>query len=301
MSWLKRILGQKPEEAPVEYPAFSPVTTGCLSQAGWQPGRVCDLAAVEAGLRSAGFPLHAAARRFLTEFHGLELDVPIDGFPEIRGFVHFAPAAALRFMSRAADGKLLSALIPGAVTPVGTASGHTMFLLMNDQGRCFLLDLESTLFAELGATPHAAIEALCDGRNGRVDGQILGQNGRPTGAVLREGDEQRLWGLEQYSDVAAFLPPVSLSPGRRPPTWRPVVKTLQKLISEQGVPKDGLAGVLVTNGGFAFGNGNEPYFVAHCENSLYVRRAAGVQVSGSPPGIPAAVRAGESFPFTPPS
>ena len=56
----------------------------------------------------------------------------------------------------------------------------------------------------------------------------------------------------------------------------------------------------VTCGGFARSPSGQWYFVAHCENSLYVKAKAGFQVTPPPPGIPAQFRTGEVIPFQPP-
>ena len=58
---------------------------------------------------------------------------------------------------------------------------------------------------------------------------------------------------------------------------------------------------LVTCGGFISSPTGQWYFVAHCENSLYVRARAGFQVASPPPGIPSRFRTGEMIPFQMPA
>ena len=102
-----------------------------LATAGWQPGRTCDLAKVEQALQQSGFRLHDAARHLLSEYHGLAVDVPVAGADGIVGFVHFDPEMVLR-MFAPADLPRLAALIPRAACPVGTTSGHTMFVFLDE-------------------------------------------------------------------------------------------------------------------------------------------------------------------------
>jgi len=292
MSWFQRLLGGNPPSQPLE---TVPIEQ-CLSAAGWQPGRTCDLTNVEQALRHAGFPMHAAARHFLAEYHGLAVDVPVAGTDGILGFVHFDPEKVLRFLAPT-DLPRLAALMPKAICPVGTTSGHTMFVFMDEDGKSYLLDMEWTLFAELAGSPAETVQVLCDGRNGRVDSVILDDQGRPTRQMIRGSDEQRYWQVNQSPGVARFLPPVSMSPARRPPTWRAMVRAAEAVLAQGGTPSM----QLVTCGGFCSSWSGQFYFVAHCENCLYVRAKAGFQVSSSPPGIPARFRTGEIFPFQKPA
>jgi hypothetical protein len=247
-------------------------------------------------LRQAGFRLHDVGLRFLGEYYGLKVEVPIAGYDAITGFVHFAPEMVIR-MLRPDDLTRLAALMPASACPIGTTSGHTVFVFMDDQGRSYLLDMEWSLFAALADTPAETVLALCDGRNGRVDSQILDDLGRPTAEVIRAGDERRHWQLDRYPILAPFLPPVSLSPARRPPTWRAMIRAAEQSLSRGGVP----SGLLVTCGGFAAAPSGQPFFVAHCENCLYVRSAAGFRVSAPPPGVPPGLRVGEVIAFQPPA
>jgi hypothetical protein len=186
--------------------------------------------------------------------------------------------------------------MPASACPVGTTSGHTMFVFMDDQGRSYLLDMEWSLFAALADSPSKMVLALCDGRNGRVDSHILDDQGRLTGHVIRVGDERRHWQLSQFPTVAPFLPPLSLSPGLRPPTWRAMVRVAEMSLSQGGTPSR----LLVTCGGFTSGTSGQQFFVAHCENCLYVRSKGGFRVSKPPPGVPSGFRVGEVVAFQPP-
>jgi hypothetical protein len=299
MRFLDRLLGQAVQSSVGGSDSFTETTARVLREAGWTPERRVDLSALPQRLGARNLVLHGAAREFLERFYGLEGSVPIDGFPGINGFVCFKPEAVIRFLDPQQDGAFLAKLISRPAYPVGTTSGHTVFIFMDDRGRSYLLDMEWTLFGELAATPAEAVEALCDGRNGRVDSMILDE-GRPTRQVIRAGNEREFWELDTVPDLRDCLPPVSLSPLRRPPTGRAMVQAAQKLVGSNAIPRSGWPQVLVTCGGFACAPSGQTYFVAHCENSLYVRRKAGFKVSAPPPGIPPDPRVGECLPFTPP-
>jgi hypothetical protein len=263
-----------------------------LSAAGWSSGRVTDLAVTQQQLQQSGFTLHDAARRFLTEYQGLAVDVPITGVERVGGFVHFSPEMVTRLLAPQ-DFQRISDLIPKSACPVGTTGGHTMFIFMDEDGRTYLLDMEWTLFAKLAESHTEMIRVLCDGRNGRVDSSILDDQGRQTRQVIREGAERQHWQLDQFQALARYMPPVSLSPARRPPTWRAMVRAAEAQVAQRGSP----SGILITCGGFASAPNGQMYFVAHCENCLYVRSKAGFLITPPPPGIPAQFRAGEVIPF----
>jgi hypothetical protein len=291
MGWVRRLFGggQTSEPAP-------PATSTHPAGAGLRSGGTGDITAPEHALRQAGFRLHDAGRRFLCEHYGLSIDVPITEAGGITGFVHFAPEMALRLLGPA-DLPRLAALMPKAACPVGTTSGHTVFVFLDEEGRSYLLDMEFDLFAELADTPAEMMQVLCDGRNGRVDGHILDEQGRRTGEMIREGDERRHWRVDKFPAVARYLPAVSLSPCRRPPTWRAMVRAAEQSLADEGFP----ASVMVTCGGFAKSPSGQMFFVAHCENCLYVRSKGGFQVTMPPPGIAPGFRVGEVIPFQPPA
>jgi hypothetical protein len=291
MAWLSRFFGDGRKADSNK----RGTAEACLSGAGWLPGRTCDITALEELLRKAGFRLNDAGRQFLSEYYGLTIDVPITGHEDIKGFVHFAPEMVLRFLRPDALPRL-AALMPASVCPVGTTSGHTVSVFMDDRGRSYLLDMEWSLFAPLANTPADMVLALCDGQNGRVDSQILDDHGRPTGEIIRVGNEKRHWQLDQFPNLTPFLPPVSLSPALRPPTWRAMVRAAEQTLSRGGRPD----GLLVTCGGFTAGPSGQQYYVAHCENCLYVRSRAGFRVSAPPPGISPGFRVGEVIAFQPP-
>lgn len=272
------------------------VEKATMNRCGTKAGGTGDITTVEEALQRSGFQLHDAAAGFLKEYHGLMVDVPITGADDITGFVHFAPEMVLRFVG-AADRPRLGALMPTSACPVGTTGGHTVFVFLDESGESYLLDMEWLLFAELARTPAEIVHTLCDGQNGRVDSYRLDQHGQNTGEVIREGDERRHWQLEYFPGVAAYLPPVSLSPARRPPTWRSMVRSVEPILSQGHSP----AGLMVTCGGFVSSSSGETFFLGHCENSIYVRSKAGFQVSLPPPGIAQGFRVGEIMPFTVPS
>ena len=168
---------------------FSTVTERGLVRAGWREGRHCDISQVQAALASHGFVLHERAKAFLTEFHGLAIDVPINGYPAIQGFVHLDVLWALRFVERK-----VQSLVSKPVCPIGTCSGHSTYVLMAVDGATYLLDSDWTVFAPLAPSGSEALELLCDGRNGRVDSMLLVDE-RPSGHMLRENNERDYWGL----------------------------------------------------------------------------------------------------------
>ena len=195
------------------------------------------------------------------------------------------------------DHPRLARLMPASAIPIGTTGGHTVFVFMDDAGRCYLLDMEWTLFSELAASPDDMVRILCDGRNGRVDSRILDEHGRPTGEMIRGSDERRQWQLNDFPGFAPYLPAQSLSPLRRPPTWRAMIRTAEQLLATGGQATS----IMVTCGGFTASPSGQWFFVAHCENCLYVRARARLQVSGPPPGVSPGFRVGEVIPFQPPS
>ena len=293
MGWLDRFLGAKRALIP-----GPPATTAleCLNSAGWRPGRTCDITVVEQTLRNAGFELHEPARRFLGEYYGLAIDVPISGATGVKGFVHFVPEIVIRQLGPG-DLTRLQSLMPRSACPIGTTSGHTMYLFLDEYGQSYLLDREWSIFAPLAITVDDTVQVLCDGRNGRVDGHILDEQGKPNGEVIRADDERRHWQLDQFSGIERFLPPVSLSPARRPPTWRAMVRVVEQSLANGAEPTS----LMVTCGGIAVSPSGELLFVAHCENCLFVRSKAGFQVSGPPPGIASRLRIGEVIPLQRPT
>lgn len=268
MRWLSRLFG------------------GRQDMAGLRAGGSGDIAALEKRLRKSGFPMHDAGRLFLREYYGLSLDVPIAEVDWIKGFVHFAPEMVLRFLEPS-DVPRLAALMPKSAMPIGTTGGHTMFVFMDDEGRSYLLHMEWDLFAELASTPTEMMHVLCDGRNGRVDSQLLDEFGRPTGEIVREGDERRHWQLDQFPGIAPYLPLVSLSPARRPPTWRAMLRAAEQSMAPGYSPTS----VTVSAGGIFRSKSGQTFFVAQCENCLYVLSQSGIVVRSPVQGV----RVGEVF------
>lgn len=298
MGWFQRLFGsgssaQSPALIPEPEPP-PPTLVPRLVPAGVLAGGRGDIAAAEEALRKAGFRFHDAGRDFLCQHHGQCLNVPITGAQAITGVVHFAPELVLRMLSPA-DFPRLARLMPPTACPIGTTSGHTMYIFMDNLGHSYLLDMEWSLFTELAATPAEMMQVLCEGKNGRVDSVVLDQQGMPTGHWIREGDEHRWWELADFPKIAHYLPPVSLSPGRRPPTWRAMIRSTEKVLAEGAIPSN----VMVSCGGFTVRSG-QLYFVAHCENSLYVRERAGLTASPTPPGVPPDFHLGAVIPIQAP-
>lgn len=275
--WFKSVFGRG--DAPSHHGTSSP------SSSSWHSD------AEQLGLRISDRPLH-----FLAKYRGRQFQVPIDGFETVLGFVDFSPENVVRFLDQPCVAALHE-LTSKAVCPIGTTGGHTVFLFMDADGGSFALDMELSLFAPLSATDDDFVQLLCGGQNCRVDSFILDESGRPTGEVIREANESDFWSISSFPHVSQFLPSRSLSPCRRPPTWRPMMKSAEELLAEGADPTS----VLVTCGGFTSAPSGQSFFVSHCENSLYVRERAGFRVSPPPPGVQVGLRPGECVAFTPPS
>jgi hypothetical protein len=282
----------EPLVPPPAWPSGPPTVEQCLVSAGWSPGRSIDVEAAERALAGAGFRVHDAARAFLREFAGLEIEVPVDGVDWIKGFVHLDPVVASRGL--VADGPAaIPPALPPSVVPIGTTCGHNVVILLDADGRSYLWDRELPLAAALAESAAGTIRVLCDGRNGRVDTWILNEAGEPTGRVLRTGDERRHWQLDEFPSMAPYLPPESLSPLRRPPTWLAMVRSVENA-SRGGSP----VGTFISGGGITV-LGGQVYFVAPCENRKYVRAMARLEVPGLPPGVPPTLRTGEMISLGP--
>lgn len=277
---------------PPAWPSGPPTAEQCLISAGWAPGRSVDVGAAERALAAAGFRVHDAARAFLGEFAGLEIEVPVDGVDRIKGFVHLDPLVALRGLDTDGPAWFTPAL-PASVVPIGTTCGHNVVILMDADGRSYLWDRELPLAAALADSPGDTIRVLCDGRNGRVETWILNKSGEPTGHVLRAGDEHRHWELGDFPSMAPYLPPESLSPCRRPPTWLAMVRSV-----ENASKGDSPVGTFISGGGITV-LGGQVYFVGPCENRQYVRAMAQLEVPGLPPGVPPTLRTGEMISLGP--
>jgi hypothetical protein len=155
---------------------------------------------------------------------------------------------------------------------------------MDSDGATYLLDMDESVFAPLAKTNEQLLEALLDGRNGRVDSYEL-LNGRLTGRTLRAGTERECWGLEHFSNMAPFLPAKSWEPARRPPTVLAMVRTAEDLLRKTPASRESPKDVMVTCGGFIRDINGQLYFVPHTENAIWTRRAAGFKVSPPPPGL----------------
>jgi hypothetical protein len=181
------------------------------------------------------------------------------------------------------DVSFLRRAVGQSLFPIGTASGHTIHILMAEDGSTLLLDMDQTVLALLSRDADGALEALCDGRNGRVDSHEV-FDGELTGRVLRPGTERECWGIECYPGVAPFLPAESWEPARRPPTVLAMVKTLNASAAGLASPSADLRHILVGPGGLVHLD-DDMYFVTHTENAMWVRRTTGVRVAPPPPGF----------------
>jgi hypothetical protein len=297
MAWLWRRRGRVPGKGLLAAPGgasgdpseLSNTTTAVLKSAGWRPDRAIDLSALEAPLAAAGFAFHDKARAFLTEYGLLEMLVPVNGAPGVTGFVQFDPRRILPFWEPERDNANLAALAATVMCPIGSTSGHTVYLFMGEDGAVYLLDWEWSFFAPLAPNVPASLELLCDGRNGRVDSIGL-VDGRLGNAVYTDEDEQSRWGLHEFPDIVSLLPPCSFEPGRRPPTCHALPRVMQRA-AEQGRSagaadvRQRLQRFMFSSGGIKVATDRRPFFVAHTENSLVIRRDVPLQVAGPPADI----------------
>ncbi len=281
---------RRPSQQPASPPStsqYGPVATDTLVSAGWSPGRSMPVRSVGKALKSAGFSFHGAASAFLAELVDLAIPTPIDGHPNICGLVLFDPAGSLAFYSPT----LISRLAGEDCCLVGTVSGHTMGLFLGASGQSYLFDREGDIFARLARSPGEAIEALCDGRNGRVAGVRL-EDGELTDVIYQPGSDRERWSLDRLPDVASLLPPTSLEPACRPPDVLALCNTLQATAKKDANWHGQWTRITVGCGGM-MASARRMWFVAHTENALFIRSTAKLCVAVPPPGMgPDQLRAG---------
>ncbi len=297
MGWFDRF-GSSGGGGPTLLPSPSPVTADVLTKAGWKPGRATRVASPDGRLTTHGFVAHELARRFSAEFDGLTVDVPIDGGDGLTGAVFFEAVRVARLIDAARDGGLMVALAGEPVWPIGSTGGQQFVLLLGESGRVWMIDLEFSLFGLVGETVPEAVECLCDGRNARVDAELL-DDGTPTGQLITAGNERDCWGLGAFHPaLVAHLPRASLSPARRPPTSTALCRVLQAQIAGNADVASRIGTLQVGSGGLSSGPDGQWYFVAHGENDLHLRGSTGVTVMPAP--VRAKFRPGERVPCDPP-
>jgi hypothetical protein len=142
---------------------FNTMTTKCLTEAGWRPGRRIPVAPeVETELRAHGHQLLPSARKFVEEFGGLAVVHP-----------HFKVAGSL-------DNFVIDPLLAtkgrdagwvreyerrtreSALTPIGEASRGYLIMCMGQEGAVY--GGYDNILVRLGASGEEALEALCTGK-----------------------------------------------------------------------------------------------------------------------------------------
>jgi hypothetical protein len=155
---------------------YSPGTERILKAAGWFPGRLTDTTVVEKDLTQEGL-LNGAALSFLKEFYGLRLEVPINRGPHLRGGVLFDLDQVANLGSD--EQQDLMAIVGETGCPVVAFDLQNIFV--TPSGRVGFVDTNWTVCGILGLNHGEALEALCDGRYGRVGCWKLDERFRPNG------------------------------------------------------------------------------------------------------------------------
>lgn len=178
----------------------------------------------------------------------------------------------------------LRRMLPKSAFPVGTTGGHQVFIFVDLSGTFHLVHFEGRLVGRLATSASEAVEILCGGRNGRVDADVYDHEGVSTGDVITADNERSFWNVEAFPNTANFLPPVSLSPLRYPPTWRAIVPGVENTLAKCRAIDPGAvpAQIKGTPGGITSGRNGQKFWATHCENSIYFRNQAGIQLSSEP-------------------
>ncbi|RMI25796.1 SUKH-3 domain-containing protein [Streptomyces triticirhizae] len=143
------------EESPRRW---SDQTDQVLRAAGWQPGRAVSTSQYEQLLSErGGFTIHPAARSFLAEFGGLEVQERGPGITALKVDFQINPALA-EWDDEIFD--VLSEEAGAYLYPVGMAGRRNMYIGMADDGRVFLGMDNAHGFAETG---DRALEKLVEG------------------------------------------------------------------------------------------------------------------------------------------
>lgn len=144
-------------------PVFSDTTCTLLREAGWSEDRKVDTQRVEDALRREGFPVHAAARRFLGRFAGLHIIYPNHRAP---GTTHHLDLGVGAFPPDVLEPDVMRAHTLRVGSPlcyIGEAGSGFLSLLMDASGRVY--SMNDDWLAWVGDSGCDAIEALCMGRD----------------------------------------------------------------------------------------------------------------------------------------
>ncbi|MBZ6303872.1 SUKH-3 domain-containing protein [Streptomyces olivaceus] len=140
-------------------PRWSPETERVLRLAGWQPGRAVSTESWERTLQEAdkGYAMHEAARRFLSEFGGLEVRERGPGVNAARSPFRLDPTSAtddfeiIEYLGEEADARLY---------PVGHLPRGSVYLTVADDGAVYVGMDEVELLADAA---DAALDKLVRG------------------------------------------------------------------------------------------------------------------------------------------
>lgn len=134
-----------------------------LQAAGWHEGQIRSLAPVEVRMPAYGFPLHAAAREFLTKYLGVELSIFVPRYALTR-IVRIDPLHAVDRFSHLLDEpelrKDLHVLARSTVFVVGCTD--VSLLLMAENGAVYGIDEDKTSWFQVGRCPEEALNNLCN-------------------------------------------------------------------------------------------------------------------------------------------
>ena len=140
---------------------FSEQTIQYLRRAGWTPGSVVDTNSFEELLTRAGFVAHDAALTFLREFGGLTIQHPHAKVADMTDDMHFDLSIVVKHVVPA-DVDAYGKVIGRKLCPIGEAARGYLMLMMDEQGAVY--GGYDDFFVEVAESGHAAIEALCSGK-----------------------------------------------------------------------------------------------------------------------------------------
>lgn len=107
-----------------------------LLRSGWLPGRFVDPSAWRTRLEDAGFVIHEAAERFLSEFGGLAFEFGGDGISRAREAFELDPLLALGEDDRFNE---WGELIGVSLAPIGELDNGRYFLGLDESETVYLV------------------------------------------------------------------------------------------------------------------------------------------------------------------
>ena len=134
--------------------AVSEKVRSVLAHGGWYEGRRQPTTPMENSLKSDGYKVSDAVRRFLAEFGQLAFATDDDDW-------HFDPVLAIQH-TIPSNVESDSEQAGAELCPVGEASRGHLLLMMDPNGRMFAS--YGGAFGVVGESPFDAIESLCMGR-----------------------------------------------------------------------------------------------------------------------------------------